>query len=148
MGMTKTKKAIFRLQERVNTVEENGDLIKKAVGEESWAETKKVSDDIKIVLEDYFRREQQVKSLNKKVAHQKGILKVLQKRNTQDLRDTGLTYYVTSIDPKPITDKGILNSKYLVKLEINVREAVDWEALKFLQKLLYELKIRIFVEAD
>ena len=67
MGMTKTKKAILRLQERVNTVEENGDLIKSAVGEESWAETKKVSDDIKTVLEDYHRREQQIERLKRNI---------------------------------------------------------------------------------
>lgn len=148
MGMTKTKKAILRLQERVNTVEENGDLIKSAVGEESWAETKKVSDDIKTVLEDYHRREQQIERLNKKVAHQKGILRVLQNKKTKKLRDTGLTYYVTDIEGEPISGGKILDNEYAIGLKLIANETVGWETLQKLQYLLQKLEIRLFMEAD
>lgn len=81
MGMPKTKKAIKALKERVDTVEMNKDLIERAVGKESAEETIKCKEEIKTLLEAYDRQSEQIKKLNKKVACQKGQLKVFQKKN-------------------------------------------------------------------
>lgn len=82
MGISKAKKAIIALRERVNTVETNGDLIQKAVSEEDWKATKQCAEEIKTLLEAYERQGKQINDLSKKVACQKGQLKVFQKKNS------------------------------------------------------------------
>ncbi len=80
MSKSDTKKALEALQQRVETVELNGDMIEKAIGKESYEQTVKCKDEIKTVLEGYKRLQTQVKNLNKRVSSQKGQLKVFYKK--------------------------------------------------------------------
>lgn len=85
MSMSKTKKVLKALQQRVDTVELNGDMIEKAIGKESYEQTIICKDEIKTLLEAYKNLQIQVKNLNKKVSSQRGQLKVFyKKRGNQD----------------------------------------------------------------
>lgn len=83
MGMSKGKKAYRALQERVNTVELNTDLIKRAVGEESFLATVKCKDEIKEILLFCDRQAEQIRALNKKVCSQRGQIKVLRRKSSE-----------------------------------------------------------------
>lgn len=85
MSKSDTKKALKALQQRVETVELNGDMIEKAIGKESYEQTVKCKDEIKTVLEGYKRLQTQVRNLNKRVSSQRGQLKVFyKKRGNED----------------------------------------------------------------
>lgn len=83
--MSKAKKAIIALWARVNTVEQNEDLIKKAIGEESYRETKKCSDEIRDVLEAYEKQKELVITSRKKdkikILNQRNKIKQLEENN-------------------------------------------------------------------
>lgn len=78
--MKKIQKVLESLKNRIDTVELNGDLIEKAIGRESYLETLKIKDELKILVEAYENQREQVEILNKKVMHQKGQLKVLYRK--------------------------------------------------------------------
>lgn len=76
MGVSKAKKAITALWNRVNAVEENGDMIKRALGEETYLETKKCSDEIRAILEAYEKQKELVIT-----SRRKDRIKILNQRN-------------------------------------------------------------------
>ncbi len=77
MALSKANKALKALKERIETVELNGDMIQKAIGEETYKETIKCKDEIKTLVEAYEIQVENNKRLNKKVKAQRGQLKVL-----------------------------------------------------------------------
>lgn len=86
MGMSKTKKAIIALQERVNTVELNGDMIEKALGKEQYEATVKCKDEIKTLLKAYDKQKEftrnTIKNARTKVLNQRNTIKMLKSNNT------------------------------------------------------------------
>lgn len=86
MGMSKTKKAIIALQERVNTIELNGDMIEKALGKESYEETVKCKDEIKTLLETYEKQSEfirnTIRNAKKKILNQRNTIKMLKSHIT------------------------------------------------------------------
>lgn len=80
MSISKANKTLRALKERVDTVELNGDMIQRAFGEETYQETVKLKDEIKTLIESYEKQVDLNKRLNKKVVAQRGILKVLQRK--------------------------------------------------------------------
>lgn len=93
----KTKRAIKALQERCNTVKLNGDMLERALGKESYEETKRFSEEIEIVLQELENTKRHIAGLNKKVCQQRGQLKVYQnkakarKQNKKIMIDTRLS---------------------------------------------------------
>jgi len=85
MGMSKTKKAIVALQERVNTIELNGDMIEKALGKEQYEATVKCKDEIKTLLEAYEKQKEftrnTIKNARTKVLNQRNTIKMLKNHN-------------------------------------------------------------------
>ena len=56
MGISKAKKAVTALRERVNTCYENSDLLKRALNKEDYEATMKCAEEIKDILEAYDRQ--------------------------------------------------------------------------------------------
>lgn len=83
MSLSKSRKAYRALQERVNTVELNEDLIKKAIGEESFLATVKCKDEIKEILLLCDRQAEQIRALNKRVCAQRGQIKILRRKSSE-----------------------------------------------------------------
>lgn len=81
MSLSKAKKALRALKERVDTVELNGDMIQRASGEEIYQETVKLKDEIKILVEAYEKQVDNNKILNKKIRSQRVHLRILEMKN-------------------------------------------------------------------
>lgn len=56
MGISKARKAVTALRERVNTCYENSDLLKRALNKEDYEATMKCAEEIKDILEAYDRQ--------------------------------------------------------------------------------------------
>lgn len=56
MGISKAKKAVTALRERVNTCYENSDLLRRALNKEDYEVTMKCAEEIKDILEAYDRQ--------------------------------------------------------------------------------------------
>lgn len=84
MGISKAKKAIKALQERVNTCYENSDLLKRALSKEDYEATMKCAEEIKDVLEAYEKQVNlargTITNAKRKLQNQKAELKKLKQR--------------------------------------------------------------------
>lgn len=94
MGLSKAKKAIIKLKQRVETVEMNKDMIERAVGKESAEETLKCVDEIKTFLEAYEKQVELNKILNKKVVNQRFKICGLENKRSEKKKENYVYYVV------------------------------------------------------
>lgn len=80
MPISKAKKALIALKERVVSFEYFEEEVKRTNDEDTFADSIKCKNDIKILIEAYEKQVALNRTLNKKVCAQRGQLNVLYKR--------------------------------------------------------------------
>lgn len=80
MGLSKTRKILNNLKQRVVAVEINFELEKNKMISEVYTETVKCKDEIKTLIEAYEKQIELNKKQNIKIKNQRRILKVLQQK--------------------------------------------------------------------
>lgn len=81
MSKSETKKKIKALRERVETVEMNEDLMRRALSEDSWKETVKCKDEIKALLGAYDKQMELNRYMNKRIVKQRNLIGALQRKD-------------------------------------------------------------------
>ncbi len=80
MGISKTHKALISLKQRVKNTESNLLFLRNNTTDELYQETVKCTNEIKILIESYEKQIELNKKQNIKIKNQRGILKVLQRK--------------------------------------------------------------------
>lgn len=83
MPISKAKKALMSLKNRVLSFEYFEEEIKRANAEATYADSIKCKNDIKTLIEAYEKQVSLNKVLNKRVCTQRGQLKVLYRKDKQ-----------------------------------------------------------------
>lgn len=95
MSKSKTKKTIEALQDRVNTIELNGDMIEKAIGRGAFEQTLKCSNEIKTLIEAYAKQIELNKKMNIKIKTQRNELIKLKNKRKLEKKKVWIDYYKT-----------------------------------------------------
>lgn len=77
MGISKTKKALISLRQRVETTENNLIFLRNKATDELYQETVKCKDEIKTLIQAYENQIELNKRQNIKIKNQRGMLKAL-----------------------------------------------------------------------
>lgn len=84
MGISKTKKALKSLKQRVKTTEDNLIFLRNKATDELYQETVKCKDEIKTLIQAYENQIELNKRQNIKIKNQRGMLKALLRKSGGD----------------------------------------------------------------